>query len=645
VTSIAPLRTDTAAYLRALQPVQVRALLPALGIAEAPGGAGTVSAVETAACSLAGLERLRARLPPDAWGLLLRWVLRGDRARPWPDPYGSRTDPLDDAAYGRAADALYRLGLAHAVHQEIAVLPALARGLALTAEDYAVRSAAVVPDDAPPWPFVAALIAAAVTAEATTLTQREDLHATGRKKLEARLGGPGLYGRSVEAFTEILRQHRVLVPVARGARVVLTLSAPAARAYFGREAGDLSLCGVHAFGGGDLSLRTLAALRHRTAAGGHARFAEVHGLASALAAVGRCPEAAADAWKTRLILANLVLFGLAAPAPGSPMCVRATTPPPHGSTPFVVQPSFDVLVPWDASPARTALLGAVADLEAVDRVCRFRITDASVRRGVEVLGDGDAVVAVLRDGADRPLPDNVLATLRGWTARPRDVHGVRGEMIVAYDDAQRAFVRRAFPGAHELVPGAFLVEAGALDDLPAAARKARVPTAPARASPEPIAAGRDADRRADRVGEDAEVVRGARDALDAYAAHLRASRPAATPDARARPVPPPPRAPRPRRPAAPPSDAPPRFDAADGVTWRPLLPGALEAHLRAAQAAGTPVRVLYVNGQGRRAEHVLGTFALLDVRGRLAVEASPPDSTLRARYWLDQVLAVAVETT
>ncbi len=327
-----------------------------------------------------------------------------------------------------------------------------------------------------------------------------------------------------------MRRHDVLVRVARASRDELTLDVPVADAFFARDAEAFALLAVAAGGGADLTLRTLTVLRDRRAPAAGYTLTELHRRVGTLPAGERRGAAPDDRSLTANVAANLHAFGLAERVDGPPTRVRARPVAAHGRGAFVVQPSFDVLVPWDAPPARVALLGAVADLEAVDRVCRFHITLASVRRGHDLLHHGAAVLDVLRAGSAHPLPENVEATIAGWVGRTRELHGVRGEVIVAYDDAQRAFVRAAYPSARELVPGAFLVPEDSLRTLKDTAADARVAITRTLVSPSRTFGERDGDEAADELVEQAR----ARLAALAALAALPAAPDAATPAGRRR---------------------------------------------------------------------------------------------------------------
>jgi hypothetical protein len=302
---------------------------------------------------------------------------------------------------------------------------------------------------------------------------------------------------------------------------------------------------------------------------------------------------------------------------GPPLRLRTAAPAPHGTAPWIVQPSFDVLVPWDAPPLRVALLGLFADVESVDRVCRFRLTLASVGRGAASFDEPARVLEILAEGANGALPPNVRTTVAGWLERAKRLRGHAGEVLFAADEEQRAFLRREFPGAVEVVPGAFCVEKGSLRKAFSAARREGWTTAPV-------------------LGPKAETGDAAlRESIDTAAAAVRRFREslAKGPSAASRgsPV---------RRDLAGPCDeddddlgddedgeeeedaeeeerrdpaGAARPTAATAV-FEPVLPGRLRAVLEGAIEAARPIDVLYVNAKNESTERRVRPVGIQETR-------------------------------
>jgi Flp pilus assembly pilin Flp len=95
--------------------------------------------------------------------------------------------------------------------------------------------------------------------------------------------------------------------------------------------------------------------------------------------------------------------------------------PPIGDRPLTVGADFELLL-FQPIPRRVWALGAIADLVRLDTASVYRLTEASVRRGIATGLSLDQIVTLLERGGRAPLPQNVAYTLREWT---RDYAGVR----------------------------------------------------------------------------------------------------------------------------------------------------------------------------------------------------------------------------
>lgn len=373
---------------------------------------------------------------------------------------------------------------------------------------------------------------------------------------------------------------------------------------------------------------------------------------------------------------------------------RLRSPAAHSTAPWVVQPNFEVLVPWDASPRRVARLGLCADLETVDRVCRFRLTAASVRRGLEALGATQDVVRLLEEGAGAPLAQNVKATILGWGGTERPMLPLRGELLLA-SPAQIAALREIAPGAREVAPGLLLLPARTLEPTLARARELGLPVAAlarsmdelegesaterqgealkqveaylARATtelPEPkrpsIPASpyrRDrgpADQRGTAqakallnriLGYTDEGDEGDEDADDEYAEDEDDDLLTLAPPRGKAPSPSPWFQPPERQPhARPAADRAAPHDAAaadDAVTWNSPLPGLLRAQLDLAVQTGRTVRLLFRNSAGSTVDRLLTPLRLTRTPKGEHLEARDEQHHGHCTIVLDRILAIA----
>lgn len=81
---------------------------------------------------------------------------------------------------------------------------------------------------------------------------------------------------------------------------------------------------------------------------------------------------------------------------------------------FIVQPSGEVLAPARLDPFVQARLEQVADLERVDTVSTYRLSQTRIWAELERGTDKQAILAVLHEGSKGGLPQAVAYELEGW---------------------------------------------------------------------------------------------------------------------------------------------------------------------------------------------------------------------------------------
>jgi hypothetical protein len=106
---------------------------------------------------------------------------------------------------------------------------------------------------------------------------------------------------------------------------------------------------------------------------------------------------------------------------------------PIGDRPLTVGADFEILL-FQPIPRRVWALGAIADLVRLDTASTYRLSEASVRRGIAAGLTLDQIVTLLERGGRAPLPQNVAFTLREWT---RDHAGVRLARALISDPTTR----------------------------------------------------------------------------------------------------------------------------------------------------------------------------------------------------------------
>lgn len=90
-------------------------------------------------------------------------------------------------------------------------------------------------------------------------------------------------------------------------------------------------------------------------------------------------------------------------------------PAEESATSFILQPSFDLLVPRNIDPTVLWELEGLADLVKPDQVLVYRLSRESVYRALCDGRSGDDIVAFLAGYARNGLPQNVAADLREWS--------------------------------------------------------------------------------------------------------------------------------------------------------------------------------------------------------------------------------------
>ena len=338
-------------------------------------------------------------------------------------------EPLAPAEMYRVALELRQRGMIRdrfSGYGDVLVLPPLAVVELGPALATAMAPLAGPRADEPPQAFQLAVATALFAADEPSITKSGLVHAAAITKLERRLADAAPWVRTLPHAAQTLRRLGVLTHATVGDRVVLTFDPDRADETFTSGPFELSLASLPTGEGTHPHARVFAHLRTvaRQQPSGSASMLDLLRAPMPLPRTTSWADDAPqfDGWQVAMLVLDLVGFGLAerASADGEPVRLRPTTPPAHhGTGRFIVQPSLEVLVPWEVPPHRVARLAAVADLETADRVCRYRLTRTSVLRGVRLLGGGAQVIAFLEEGSGAPVAQNVAATIAGWAGQQR----------------------------------------------------------------------------------------------------------------------------------------------------------------------------------------------------------------------------------
>lgn len=630
---------DVLEYLQALRPAARRGLCAKLG--EAPTESVPTLVRHCARLSMdpARIQVLLEALSDGVEAHLLRWAAEGSDARAWPS---IDTGGVEYADWSKRSEELTAHGIARTDGMHVRILPVLVPALRALVPHRLLYVAHSMKEQ-PPWEFCLALAAACVSAHAPAVTRSGHVNEASMRKLEKRIGGPTLFHRPLPTLIHCLRAHGIAVARPGPSQAVLGIDRRAAEAFFARAPREAALATLWLTGKPEATSRVVAALEEASEGGQPTTLEALADLSSRARPTYGHVSSRDNLLDVGGRVNDLAAFRLVRVEDDLAQSIHfIRDPAPWGKAPFVVQPSFEVLVPWDAHPLVVLTLGLIADLEQIDRVCRFRLTRTSVERGRDHLGAASDLLAFLADHSATGLPDNVRATVLGWVGGARWMHAVDGDVVVVYDDEQKAFLRRQWPSAMELVPGVFVLPHGAASLLPGRARAAKVPlgrpVGPAR-SDEDEEVGRGSYPGPDRT---VEALRAMTEAVAKHRAALKT--PARSPkqkDAPAKAE----AAARDARPVAatsqgeaqgPQAAGPPKLETA----WKTLLPGALKDALEYAADAEQLVEVLYMNANGVRAERQLRVVDVRPVRQRWAVDAIDQHTRSLGIYWVDHIVAI-----
>jgi hypothetical protein len=641
----------TEEYLRRLPPGERKRLATLLGVGTRKD-ALTMRAVEKALSLPGTAKRLLEGLGEETLALLFRLVLRAGNE----ESLGWSGD-LSSVLTRDSAAPLYERGIALPIYYIPHVLPMLAEVLRPSALRYAVDRNAGLEPSAPSYPFRLALTVAAYAYTEPTITSTGAMHQTSKRMMLKRLGEQGVFGIDPEYLGRRLARFGALFLREQGSRTTVDVDAATVRRVLSSDATDLAQAAVLCDGSPDDTIGILAVLRR---AGG-----EPCGIEGILAGLRQQDERGEnrrslgnDPWRATQVLGAALMTGLIEGSRvGTETRFREGRPPPPGDARWIVQPSFDVLVPWDAAPARVALLGCVADVEHLDRVCRFRITQQSVLRGIRILGGGPRVTEILAEGAAAALPQNVAATVAGWCAVRPSLRPVKGEVLIAADPDLRAWLLRACPSAVEVAPGVFLPHERDVATLKRTAKKEGIPVDPVRLAAGAYGAPEDEREDPPDLARLAGDVRGRVNSLaDAKPSKRTVTRPHRfVEDMPADPIPedglhsdllslldelgefddeeeedd-----------AGVPIPSPLSVLQSSPTSWQAPLPGKLRSLLEQAAAAGSATQIVYVNSKHEPTEMTVYPRAVRDQGSRTYVDATQAEVGTACVLVLDRITSI-----
>ncbi len=97
---------------------------------------------------------------------------------------------------------------------------------------------------------------------------------------------------------------------------------------------------------------------------------------------------------------------------------------------IIIQPTMEILVPIDFDPVDHLNIGEIADIEKADTVSIYRITRASVLRGLKNGWTLEKILQFLDRISKHTVADNVAKTIKGWMDAFRQAHIIKGTFLV-----------------------------------------------------------------------------------------------------------------------------------------------------------------------------------------------------------------------
>ncbi|HHO77370.1 MAG TPA: hypothetical protein ENN05_13215 [Deltaproteobacteria bacterium] len=118
----------------------------------------------------------------------------------------------------------------------------------------------------------------------------------------------------------------------------------------------------------------------------------------------------------------------------------------------IIQPNMEVLVPRDLDPIDLLNMGEIADVVRADVVSIYRLTKRSVFRALRQGWNADEIGNFFDRVSRHDVPDNILKTIKGWSASHAEAHIIKGTFLV-FSNARHNVPQ----GLDEILPGIFRI--------------------------------------------------------------------------------------------------------------------------------------------------------------------------------------------
>lgn len=118
----------------------------------------------------------------------------------------------------------------------------------------------------------------------------------------------------------------------------------------------------------------------------------------------------------------------------------------------IIQPTMEILVPFDFDSVDLLNVGEVADLVQADMVSIYLITRESVFRALQEGWDADKILHFLDRISRHSLPHNVRMNIIGWARSHPEAHIIKGTFLVL--SGEKSLLPK---GLDETLPGIFRI--------------------------------------------------------------------------------------------------------------------------------------------------------------------------------------------
>ncbi|WP_319561533.1 hypothetical protein [Marispirochaeta sp.] len=106
-----------------------------------------------------------------------------------------------------------------------------------------------------------------------------------------------------------------------------------------------------------------------------------------------------------------------------------TASEPEDSAPMILQPSFEILLPPEASGAARLFAALYCRLQRFDRISHYGLEQQHFTASLQSTGEDAKIPQLLARACGQKVPQNVIMTLRGWMERVQQIEIATGTVV------------------------------------------------------------------------------------------------------------------------------------------------------------------------------------------------------------------------